>query len=99
MKEAVGAKVDFWEQIKLNKPSAQLTAIISAQSQGTENPRYLEFCCKCIRRAMETDDYESLEQLGNRVRDEVKIAEEDEAAIETRINERLEYLDKDVVRK
>lgn len=48
---------------------------------------------------METDDYESLEQLGNRVRDEVKIAEEDEAAIETRINERLEYLDKDVVRK
>lgn len=48
---------------------------------------------------METDDYESLEQLGNRVRDEVKISEEDEAAIETRINERLEYLDKDVVRK
>jgi len=29
----------------------------------------------------------------------VKVAEEDEAAIETRINERLEYLDKDIVRK
>jgi hypothetical protein len=29
----------------------------------------------------------------------VKVPEEDEAAIETRINERLEYLDKDIVRK
>lgn len=28
LKEAVGAKVDFWEQIKLHKPSAQLTALI-----------------------------------------------------------------------
>jgi hypothetical protein len=29
----------------------------------------------------------------------VKVSEEDEAAIETRINERIEYLDKDIVRK
>lgn len=99
MKEAVAAKVEFWEQVKLNKPSAQLTALIQAHDAGTENPRYLEFSCKCIRRAMETSDYESLEALGQRVREGVKVPEEDEAAIETRINERLEYLDKDIVRK
>jgi hypothetical protein len=64
MKDAVAAKLEFWEQVKLNKPSAQLTALITAHDAGTENPRYLEFCCKCIRRAMETNDYESLEVLG-----------------------------------
>lgn len=48
---------------------------------------------------METSDYESLEALGERIRDGVKVPEEDEAAIETRLNERLEYLDKDIVRK
>jgi len=48
---------------------------------------------------METGDYTSLEELGNQVRDGVKVPEDDEAAIETRINERLEYLNKDIVRK
>jgi len=97
--EALSQKVDFWEQVKLNKPSAQLAALIAAHDAGTENPRYLEFCCKCIRRAMEINDYESLEALGVKIKEGVKVSEEDEAAIETRINERLEYLDKDIVRK
>ena len=58
-----------------------------------------EFCCKCIRRAMETGDYASFEELGQRINEGVKVAEDDEAAVETRINERLEYLNKDIVRK
>lgn len=48
---------------------------------------------------METGDYTSLEEFGVRVRDGVKVPEDDEAAIETRVNERLEFLDKDIVRK
>lgn len=48
---------------------------------------------------METNDYESLEALGQKIKEGVKVSEEDEAAIETRINERIEYLDKDIVRK
>ena len=48
---------------------------------------------------METGDYTSLEELGQQVKEAVKVPEDDEAAIETRINERLEYLNKDIVRK
>jgi hypothetical protein len=99
LKEAISAKTEFWEQVKLNKPSAQLAALIQAQQAGTENPRFLEFCCKCIRRALEAGDFQSYEELGQRSSEGVPVPEEDEAAIETRINERLEYLDKDIVRK
>ena len=97
-KEQLMAKVEFWEQVKTNKPSAQLTALVQAHETGVENPRYLEFCCKCIRRAMETGDYGSFEELGQQIREGVRVDEEDEAAIESRINERIEYLDKDIVR-
>lgn len=99
LKELVGVKVDFWEQVKLNKPSAQLASLIGAHEAGNENPRYLEFSCKCIRRALEIGDYESFESLSERIRDGVKIPEEDEAAVENTINERIGYLQKDIVRK
>ena len=99
LKELVGVKVDFWDQVKLNKPSTQLATLIAAHDAGNENPRYLEFCCKCIRRAMETGDYDSFEALAEKIRDGVKIPEDDEAAVENAINERIGYLDKDIVRK
>lgn len=98
LKEQVGVKLDFWEQVKLNKPSAQLAQLLSAQEAGNENPRYLEFSCKCVRRALEIGDYENFDSLADRVR-EVKIPEEDEAAVENTVNERIGYLQKDIVRK
>jgi hypothetical protein len=92
-KEDVMAKVEFWEQVKTNKPSAQLAALVQAHGAGTQNPRYLEFCCKCIRRAMESGDHAGFVELGQQIRD-VKVPEEDgqsdEAAIKSRINERKE---------
>jgi hypothetical protein len=48
---------------------------------------------------METGDYASFEELRERVSTGVKVDAEDEAAVESRINERLEYLNKDIVRK
>lgn len=48
---------------------------------------------------MESGDFSSFEELGRQIRDGVQVTEEDEAAIESRINERIEYLDKDIVRK
>jgi hypothetical protein len=84
--------------VKLNKPSAQLTSLVSAHEAGNENPRYLEFSCKCVRRALEIGDYESFESLAERIRD-VKIPEDDEAAVENTLNERIGYLQKDIVRK
>jgi hypothetical protein len=86
VKEAIASKVEFWEQVKLNKPAAQLTSLIQAAASGTENPHFLEFCCKCIRRCLEVGDYSSYEDLGSQVAEGVKVAEEHEAAIEDRIN-------------
>ena len=97
--EMMQAKAEFWEQVKLNKPSAQLTALIQAKTAGNDNHRFLEFCCKCVRRALEVGDYNSFEELGKQIEDGVKVPDVDAAAIETRINERLEYLSKDIVRK
>ena len=62
-KESISRTVEFWEQVKLNKPSAQLTSLIQAKAAGSENPRFLEFCCKSARRALETGDYTSLADL------------------------------------
>lgn len=99
LKEAISARVEFWEQLKLSKPAAQLTALIQARAAGTGNPRFMEFCCKCARRALETGDYPSFAELAEQLREGAKPAGDDEAAVETRVNERLEYLGKDIVRK
>jgi hypothetical protein len=64
LKETIAAKVEFWEQVRLTKPSAQLSALIQARAGGSANPRFLEFCCKCARRALETGDYTSFADLG-----------------------------------
>ncbi len=52
-KEPLIQLVDFWEGVKLNTPLTQLQQIILSFDQGTHNPKYLEFACKCIRRALE----------------------------------------------
>lgn len=93
------AKLDFWEQVKLSKPSAQLTALISANDAGNANSRFLEFACKCVRRAMEIGDFDSYDELAEKVNNGVKISEEDEALVESILNERIGYLEKDIVRK
>ena len=99
LRDKVAGNVEFWEQVKLNKPGAQLTALIQAKTAGAENPRFLEFCCKCARRAIEMNDFANLADLEKQIADGVKAPEEDEAAIETKKNERLEYLNKDIIRK
>lgn len=91
--------MEFWEQVKLNKPSVQLTTLIQAKAGGTVNARFLEFCCKATRRALEIGDYTSLDDLCQQISDGVTAGEEDQAAVETRKNERLEYLNRDIVRK
>ena len=50
-RDRLAALVEFWEGIKVNNPIVQLQHLCA--SADAENKRYLEFCCKCVRRAME----------------------------------------------
>ena len=52
-KEELTALVDFWEGIKTGTPATQLQQILTAFDPNNPNPKYLEFCCKCVRRSME----------------------------------------------
>ena len=65
LKEQVSTKVEFWEQIKINKPSGQLTALLAANAGEGEvtNANYVEMCCKCVRRAMEIGDFTNFDEL------------------------------------
>ncbi len=53
LKEELTSVVEFWEGIKVNNPAQQLQAILGAFDPANPNPKYLEFCCKSIRRSME----------------------------------------------
>ena len=53
IKEELTSVVEFWEGIKVNNPAQQLQAILGAFDPANPNPKYLEFCCKSIRRSME----------------------------------------------
>ena len=52
-----------------------------------------------MRRALETGEFENYLELANKIRLTINIPEEDAAYVENLINERLGYLDKDIVRK
>ena len=52
-----------------------------------------------MRRALEIGEFENYLELSNKIRTTINIPEEDEAYVENLINERLGYLDKDIVRK
>lgn len=52
-----------------------------------------------MRRALEIGEFENYLELANKVRSIINIPEEDAAYVENLINERLGYLDKDIVRK
>ena len=52
-----------------------------------------------MRRALEIGEFDNYLELANKIRSTINIPEEDAAYVENLINERLGYLDKDIVRK
>jgi len=110
-KDQLQGLVDFWEGIKLNSPVAQLNALILAANppvdpkggkpvevQVVDNERYLEFVCKCVRRAMElpeTDFNELNETLNNKV----KVDQACEEGIISMLKSRVDNLSQDIVDK
>ncbi len=66
-------QVEFWDGLKINSPALQLAQICAAVEVS---PRLLEFCCKCIRRAMELSDFkveELIDLLVNKIKIDGKI--------------------------
>lgn len=92
IKKSLLELIDFWNVLKAN-PTQYLT-------QGAiqeDNPKYLELYCKGVRRVME---------IGTMSRDEIiailqKIKEPEELAgsVNNKISEKLDHLQKDIVRK
>jgi hypothetical protein len=69
--------VDFWEGVKVNNPIAQLNTILASADKGK---RHLEFCCKCVRRAMEMPDV-NLEELAATLEEKLTVPEDLKEAV------------------
>ena len=95
-RERVSALVDFWEGVKVNNPVAQLTQLCANVDQ--ESKRYLEFCCKCVRRAMEQPETD-LEELSRILNENVRVDPEDMQSVLDILDSRVQNLDSDIVVK
>lgn len=95
-KERITALVDFWEGVKVSNPIAQLQQLCAQADQ--ESKRYLEFCCKCVRRAMEQPETD-LEELAKILNDNVRTNPEDMASVLEILDSRVGNLDSDIVVK
>ena len=95
-KERLQALVDFWEGVRNNNPIAQLQQICN--SSDADNKRYLEFCCKCVRRAMELPETD-LDDLGKLLNDNVRTNPEDLMQVLEILENRVRNLDSDIVVK
>lgn len=105
-KEKLQGLVDFWEAIKTTNPVTQLNALIlaasppadpkgiqkeAAPSSENENKRYLEFVCKCVRRAMELPDTD-FNELHETLTNKIKVDQSCEEGIMAILNSRIENL-------
>ena len=89
--------VRSWEEI----PPCGVTYVQLQQlcaSADAENKRYLEFCCKCVRRAMEQPETD-LDELSRILTETVRVSPEDMAAVLEILDNRTSNLDSDIVVK
>ena len=87
LKEGLIQIVEFWEGVKVNNPQGQLQQILAAFDAGQTNHRYLEFVCKCVRRAMELG-LQSFTELEEILNSKVKLPEDMISSIENKLAER-----------
>lgn len=90
----LGEQVEFWDGVKSSNPVQQLNNMLAA---GDQSSRFLEFACKCIRRAMEDPQFTTdqiIEALAK-----IKFDEATEDLIKELIDSRIRNLDEDIVIK
>jgi len=95
LNEKLDAIVEFWKQIA-SDPSAALSSITNAGKES--NPRYLEFCCKCIRRMLESDGWTEENDLVSQI-DTVELDEELKTTVEKSLSEQSKQLENDVLER
>jgi hypothetical protein len=59
----------------VSNPVAHLQTILGSADAATENKLYLEFCCKCIRRAMELPETD-IDELSELLTKKVQLSDE-----------------------
>ena len=91
----IDAVVQFWQNMA-SDPGAALDEIVNTGKQ--DNPRYLEFACKCIRRMLESDGWTEENDLVARL-DSVEIDEEDKKEIDTSLESQSKELQNDVLER
>ena len=66
--------VDFWDAVNSGNPITQLNSLCdAANAEGApENANFIEFCCKCVRRAMELPETD-LNELASILVDKVTV--------------------------
>lgn len=67
-------------------------------SETSSNKKLLEFCCKCIRRALELPEA-NFDEISDLMSSKVKVSEEVLEKIDSLLAARIENLDSDVVVK
>ena len=75
----------------VNPKDAKDAANATMQSPDNENKRYLEFVCKCIRRAMELPETD-LNELNETLNNKVKVDVSAEEGVLTLLKNRIEQL-------
>lgn len=94
--------VEFWENMKTNNPVAHIGNVVTAfenpEASSSLKARFLEFCCKCVRRAMEMPET-NLTELQETLSEKVKSPEGKEDPILDLFASRLDNLQHDVVVK
>ena len=95
-KERLQALVDFWEGVQHSNPVVQLQQLCA--STDTESKRYLEFCCKCVRRAMEQPETDH-DELSRILNESVRVDPEIMLQVLDILENRVRNLESDIVVK
>jgi hypothetical protein len=80
---------EFWEGVKTTSAMAQLNTMLAS---ADKSKRHLEFCCKCVRRAMELPDV-NLEELATLLEEKLGVPEELKEAIYSLLEQRVSNLE------
>ena len=97
-RERLQQLIDFWEGVKVNNPVSHLQSILAQADAANENKKYLEFCCKCVRRAMEIPETD-LDELSELLSSKVVVSQDKTVKVLELLTSRVTNLDQDIVVK
>ncbi len=91
----IDALVQFWQSVAAD-PAAALDELVNAGKE--DNPRYLEFGCKCVRRMLENEGWTEENDLAAKI-DSLEVDEEDKKEVESSLEAQAKELQNDVLER